>query len=131
MEEASFLRMALDKRAFYDEMRLFVDSFVGRRGLTVDPLELDAVFAYQNAAIVHYDDVGDKTLELAFDFPEYLFACAIEPASARLHRGVFSYVLHNRLNLDGNKRRFAEEVLWGGRKGGRFMYVAERASLPQ
>jgi len=125
MEEASFLRLSLNRDRFYAEFREFVDFLADKLVLTVDAREIDDLLLYQQAAVVHFDDVGDKTLDLSFDFPEYLYGCTVAVKSTDLHAGRFRYLLRNTVNLQGNKKRFAEEILWGGRKGGRFMYVAE------
>jgi putative methyltransferase len=125
MEEASFLRLSLNRDRFYAEFREFVFFLAEKLVLTVNPREIDDLLRYQREAVVHFDDAGDKTLDLDFNFPEYLYGCTVAVKSTELHAGTFRYLLRNTVNLQGNKKRFAEEILWGGRKGGRFMYVAE------
>jgi hypothetical protein len=66
-------------------------------------------------------------MELRSNLHEYLRGLMLNQP-VKLEGGRFVYEIDNHLNLNGDKERFAREVVWYGRKGGRYAHGVK--SLP-
>ena len=125
-EEASFLRLSKNIDALYEEFGDFLTSFFAANQLKWDPALIRDLSTYQRQRLVHYDDNHtldhEVVLDLDYDIPEYIQAVMNgEPAS--LLRGRKRYHIVRNQNFNGDKIRFAREVVWYGRKGGKFLYA--------
>ena len=71
--------------------------------------------------LVHYARNGSTRLHLGCNIHEFLKGCMLN-APPPLEMGEFTYKVEDNWNLNGDKERFAHEVVWYGRKGGKFAY---------
>ena len=82
---------------------------------------LNDVLTYQQNIVVNYRDKTDKEIELDYNIHEYIRGIKSDkPVSLKNMRR--KYQIINPWNFDGNKERFAREIVWFGRKGGKFNY---------
>ena len=66
-------------------------------------------------------------LDLDYDIPEFILA-VMKGETRSLLRGGKRYRIVRNQNFNGDKIRFAREVVWYGRKGGKFLYAVYPAS---
>jgi hypothetical protein len=124
-EEASWLRFSENMDGLYAEFERVLEKFLEARGIVSDELLLDDLLLYQKSTVVRYDRSGDVVLELDYDLPGYIRGVMVGK-DVPLERGCFAYRVVDNGMLIGDKRKFAHEVLWYGRKGGRFLYNTYR-----
>jgi radical SAM superfamily enzyme YgiQ (UPF0313 family) len=123
-EEAAFLRLSLQRDALFEEVRSFVTELLSRRGVPLDPDLLDDLMNYQKAILVGPRDKGDVVLTLSADIPSCVAAWrAGKPAKLQHTPGM--YKIHRGAGFGGDLRLFSREIVWYGRKGGKFMYAVE------
>jgi len=130
-EEASFLRLSENIDAAYEEFGDFLTSFLTACDIEWDPALIRDLSNYQRQRLVHYDDNHNPDhelmLDLDYNLPEYIHSVMKgEPGS--LQSGRKRYRIVRNQNFNGDKIRFAQEVVWYGRKGGRFLYAVYPAS---
>ncbi len=125
LEEASFLRLTDRLNDLFDEMEGFVRHLVSERNL--DPAKgiLESLLAFQKAIIVNPADSGDLILTLEANIPDYVAACR-EGRAPELLQAPVSYRIDRGQGFGGDKDEYARQVVWYGRKGGRFKYRVER-----
>jgi hypothetical protein len=125
-EEASFLRLSKDIVALYEELGDFLTSFLAANQVKCDPVLIRDLSIYQRRRLVHYDDNHNPdhefVLDLDYGLPEYIQA-VMNGEPAALLRGRKRYHIVRNQNFNGDKIRFAREVVWYGRKGGKFLYA--------
>jgi radical SAM superfamily enzyme YgiQ (UPF0313 family) len=129
VEEASFLRFSQQFETFYEEMGLFVRSFLKQRQQKMDEDLLQSLLDYQKAVVVHPDKDEDLSLTLPANLHEFVQSCR-EGQPADLCFGNFLHTIRVQPRLRGDVERFAREVVWYGRKGGRFLYPVEVTPSP-
>jgi len=124
MEEVSFLNIVQNKEHFYTE---FLDLLVGPISKSLD-IELDLGFAkelvdYQAALQVSPFGKPEDSLQLNNNLPAMLAErtttwedCEGQSVNVRIMAGI---------ECDGDLERFAREVVWYGRKGGKFLARVE------
>ncbi len=124
-EEASHLRLCGTLDRFYRECRAFLDDVIRRQRLGMpDALRAD-LLRYQEAVVVRPDRQADVLLALGYNLHEYVQSCRMgEPIA--LERGAFRYRVLVGDRLNGDLERFARDVVWFGRKGGKFLYPVQR-----
>lgn len=120
-EEAAYLRLAEDRDAFYAENRVLVD---GLAGGTVEPELLNDLFRYQAARAKHYDAKGGFELALGWPLHEYVEGCRLG-VPPKLKPAATRYWVRVSPEMAGDKARFAQDVVWFGRKGGQYLYPVE------
>jgi radical SAM superfamily enzyme YgiQ (UPF0313 family) len=125
-EEASFLRLSKNIDALYEEFGDFLTSFLSANHIELDPALIRDLLHYQRQRLVHYADSHNPghefVLDLVYNLPEYINAVMKgEPGS--LQRGKRRYHIVRNQDFHGDKYRFAREVVWYGRKGGKFLYT--------
>ncbi len=110
-EEATFLRCVIAKDRFYRELRDFLAArfFDG----LIPPLMRD-VLRYQKAVMADPHGARETALSLSTDAHGY-FAGEARP-------GPVNTLIRAPRAYDGDLERFAREVVWYGRKGGRMYY---------
>lgn len=124
-EEASHLRFAKDIDGFYRECRHFLDEFLLAQKVDMPEALKDDLMRYQQATLVHYDRRNDVTLNLRYNLDEYIKGCR-KGNSVAFEKGDFKYKVTATHKLEGDAEKFAREVVWYGRKGGKFIYPVER-----
>lgn len=124
-EEASFLRLSKNIDVLFEEFGDFLTSFLRVNNIKFDPALIRDQLNYQRQRLVHYDDSHNPdhefVMDLDYNLPEYINAVMKgEPCS--LQRGRKKYHIVRNQDFNGDKHRFAREVVWYGRKGGKFLY---------
>ena len=122
-EEATLLRVLDNIDIFYDECLDFIDYFLTKNTLEAETDFIQDLLSLQKELIVHYNDNGGTVeLELNYNLGEYI---------TDIKNGVTTELIKysqpkicNIVKLwkdTGNKEKFAREVVWYGRKGGKFI----------
>lgn len=124
-EEASFLRLSKNIELLYGEFGDFLTAFLKENRVEYDPALIRDLLKFQRQRLVHYDDAHNKdnefVLNLNYNIPEYVNSVMKgEPGS--LQRGGGKYHIVRNQDFSGDKKRFAREIVWYGRKGGKFLY---------
>jgi len=70
--------------------------------------------------LITFNNDGDKTLNLQYNLPEFITGCMIGKQVSLLKEDN-TYLITDEHVLAGDKERFAREVVWYGRKGGKFL----------
>ncbi|MEM7530717.1 MAG: radical SAM protein [Chloroflexota bacterium] len=126
-EEASFLRFSNHIEDVYQEIAQIVDDLLKTNSVQFDADLHSELMLYQQSILVNYNRSYDITLDLQFNIPEYIRGYMIDKPVA-FEKGKFLYTVIDNKNLDGDKEKFAREVVWYGRKGGKYLYPIEAAS---
>lgn len=124
-EEASHLRLSKQIETFYGQCEVFLEGLIKERQLDLPESLRRDLMQYQQAVVVHYDRREDLLLTLQHNLPEYIQSCRIGEPTA-LERGECVYQVVATPQLNGDLQRFAREVVWYGRKGGKFFYPVKR-----
>mgnify|MGYP003643303742 CR=1 FL=1 len=122
-EEASLLRILDNIDNFYDECSDMIKYFLTNQKLEIEEDFLHDLISFQKEMMVHYNDAGDTVeLKLNHNIPDYV---------ADIKKGITStlknYSEPKNYNItkiwkdSGNKQEFAREIVWYGRKGGKFI----------
>ena len=113
VEEASYLRIGENIDEFFEDIARFVDQFCAEN--------IDDVVAYQKAIVVKWKESG--SVELNTSIPIHSFYTAhLIGKYVELKNGKYIIKITDNLNFNGDKKRYAKEVVWWGRKGGKFIY---------
>jgi putative methyltransferase len=115
-EEASFLRISDKLDQFYDEMLALLRVFLKERGISYDEAELSEAVQYQRMRIHSCHPPATTERRFSFNFPEYF--------ETRFHRNPVplsakpQILTLSRRDFQGDKVRYAREVILWGRKSG-------------
>jgi radical SAM superfamily enzyme YgiQ (UPF0313 family) len=113
LEEATLLSLVIEKEKFYKEIR----SFVERVGQEVNTALLEDLVLYQSAMMI--DPYSSKQkIELQYDIHGYFTNCYKEEILR--YSKPYQLVIEADRNFSGDLKRYAQEVVWYGRKGGKF-----------
>ncbi len=125
-EEASFLRLSKNIGALYEEYENFLIFFLKQNHIEYDPELISDLLKYQRQRLVHYDDNHNPDhefiLDLNYNIPEYINA-VMKGDAFLLQRRRKRYRIIRNQNFNGDKKRFAQEAVWYGRKWGKFLYA--------
>ena len=124
-EEAMFLRTIENFDLFYDEVCKALIAKVPK--LNEDKNFLDDLISYQKNLVVHYRDAKEKTIKLGYNIHEY-FKDLREGKISHLQKGNFKYSFVPKKDYSKEKKLFSREVLWYGRKGGKFFHTVNNFS---
>lgn len=127
-EEASFLRLSENKDRLFEEFRMFFNEFTKNYMIRLDNGLINNLFHYQFNIIMHYKDNGTKTIKLDYNLPEYIRGHKTGK-SISLKYGDYTYDIIDHLSPNGDKNRFAHEVVWFGRKGGTYSHPVKRREV--
>ncbi len=120
LEEASFLNLIVDKERFYKELRPFMKTLALQSGQPIEDDLLDDLMLYQSSVI---KDPYVSETSVAFRYDLYDFFSHLDDSAMPLLR------LPNRLRIkadqsfNGDLKSYAREIVWYGRKGGRFHHT--------
>ena len=121
LEEASYLRISTQLDVFYDELGVCLEDLLQTLTIALDRDVLRDAVNVQRSIVVRWDRRGDQ--ELSLDSNMYSFYRALfmlEPAT--LVRGPHVLSIRDTFKFDGDRSRFATDVLFKGRRNIRFMY---------
>ncbi|OHA99041.1 MAG: hypothetical protein A3H52_03050 [Candidatus Zambryskibacteria bacterium RIFCSPLOWO2_02_FULL_39_26] len=118
LEEATFLNLITYKEKSYGEIRGFLNVLVRDLGLgEIDPVLLDDVVLYASSRIIG-PNLPPVSIELHYNLHEYL--SRLRDPSVRLEKMPMSLTIKAETDFGGDLERYAKEVVWYGRKGGKF-----------
>jgi len=123
LEEASYLRIMLKLRTFYAEVDGFLNYLEKTEGFVLEPKILTDLLKYQKAIMVKYEN--GKT-------EEFQVGCAINSfhrsiligKNEKLQYGTYRVTIADPYNFRGDKNRYATEILFWGRRGGKTFHQA-------
>jgi putative methyltransferase len=121
LEESSYLRISKRLDVFYEELGTFLEHLLQTVNKEFDRDLLRDAVSVQRSIVVRWDRRGDREVDLEsgmYSFYRSLFM--LEPAA--LVRGRHLLKIRDTFRFDGNKSRFATDVLFKGRRNIRFMY---------
>ena len=120
-EEATYLRVSENLDRFYEETKQFVRELCQKFGLELEAQLFEDLISTQKALVVKWKQSGSQAVELSD--PVYGFYKAnLVGAPFNLRKGRFELKVKDDLNFNGDKKRYAREIVWWGRKGGKFSY---------
>ena len=128
-EEASFLRFSEDSSLLYREIEFIVSNLLLKKQIHFDTNILNNLLNYQHSILVNYKSNGDVELSLDYNLPDYIRGFKIGK-EVQLEEGDFIYTIFDEHHLNGDKEKFAREVVWYGRKGGKFLAPIQRLHTP-
>lgn len=118
-EEALFLRTIENFDLFYEDVYKVLTSKIPK--LNENKNFLDDLILYQKKIVVHYRDPKKSTIKLRYNIHE-LFNDLREGKTSHLKNGNFTYSFIPRKDYSEEKKLFSREVVWFGRKGGKFFH---------
>lgn len=125
-EEASILRLTEDLPGFYDQVFSVVTRCFAETLSVDDAALLPDIRRYQMAIIVDPDAPGGpQELILDAQVHEFIVACKTG-GTPELARGQIRYIVDQGNSFAGDRRRYAREIVWYGRKGGRYLYNVQK-----
>ncbi len=120
-ESASFLNFAVERDTFFAEIEDFLTSFIKSAGLDLGQSLLRDLISYQRHMMLAPGPQGGQ-IELEFDLHDYIEKCYLDKATeCRESKHTLEIVAHK--DYGGDLETFAREVVWYGRKGGRFSHA--------
>ena len=121
-EEATFLKVICEKEQFYGEIRQFVGQLINKHNLDVETSLLEDIMTYQQNMIP--DPFSNKTftIDLDYNLHDY-FLNAYIGDRLPITRGDHTLTVTAEQAFDGDLEEFATQVVWYGRKGGRFRHM--------
>lgn len=121
LEEASFLTLVVDKEKFYKEIRSFIQAFFLESAVYLTDNDLlDDALCYQEA-VAKDPYASEVSVKLRYDFRDYYTNLKFSTTPARLNSPV-ELCIKAQPCFSGDLERYAREVVWYGRKSGRFHY---------
>ena len=124
-EEALFLRTIENFDLFYDEIyKVLTTKF---QKTEEDKNFLDDLISYQKKLMVHYRDTKETTIKLKYNIHEH-FRDLREGKTSELKSGDFIYSFVPKKDYSKAKKLFSKELVWYGRKGGKFFHTVNNLS---
>lgn len=127
VEEASFLRITEKLDKFYDECSIFLKSVLNKSQKSINIMDVEELLLYQKSLISHYKQDERDVLELNYNFEEYIKSCKVGKPIA-FEKAKTHYEIENH-SFGKDKEQYAREIVWYGRKGGRFLNKIENSCL--
>lgn len=124
-EEAALLRISVEADAFFAEVARFIDALIESALAELDGGLRRDLLRYQRAVVVTPDDDAEVDIALCADIPEFIESHR-NNALAELQIGDARYRVRPRSAFGGDRRTYARDIVWYGRKGGRFRHPIER-----
>jgi len=131
LEEASYLRFMLQIGTFFSEINGFLDFLQKSEGFTFDSETLSDFLKYQEAAIVRDENTGVTELEVGSSVHSF-FRNAVMGHDEKLQKGNYLIKITDVHDFNGDKNRYATEIVFWGRRGGKSLHqkVEEIAIQP-
>lgn len=126
MEEAAYLRIALDLERFYAELEGFLDALEAGGLCRIAPALRSDLLRYQQYIVVKYRGDPSATLTLSHSVHSF-HRGALRGEICPVRGGRFRLRLENPPRYDGDMGRYATEVVFWGRRGGKTIYQDIRA----
>ena len=113
VEEASYLKIGEHLDRFFVEIKLFLDQF--------DIEYVDDLVLYQRSMVVKWKNGGNKEIKVSLPLHSF-YTSQLIGESVPLILGKYIVRIVDNFNFNGDKKRYAKEIVWWGRKGGKFIY---------
>ena len=121
-EEATFLKLVCEKKPFYDEITEFAKQLIDELGLDIDGGLLEDIVAYQQNMVLDPFSSASFSFELDHNLNDY-FLHAYLGDRTPLIREHHVLTVEEDVAVEGDLVEFAREIVWYGRKGGRFRHT--------
>ena len=121
LEEASFLRFMSSVRTFYSELGEFLDYLQNSEGITLDREVLPDLLRYQEAMIVKVEHSGTTEFQVGCSIHSF-HRHELTGQEGNLARGTYNISIVDPYDYSGDKSRYATEVVFWGRRGGKTLY---------
>lgn len=120
-DEATYLRISEDIDKFYEEIKEYVRILCQKFCFDFDDGLFENILTVQKAIVVKWESCGSQIIEL--EYPVYSFYKSnLIGENFDFKKGKFELRIHDDLNFNNDKKRYAREIVWWGRKGGKFIY---------
>ena len=106
---------------FYEEVNKVLTTFFPK----ISKDFLDDLIKYQKKIVAHYNDSKESTIKLKYNIHEY-FNGLREGKLTRFEKGNFTYSFTPKKGYSKQKKLFSREVVWFGRKGGKFFHSVSK-----
>lgn len=117
-EEATYLRISEKIDVFYTEIKNFLfkkySNFFNRNEI------LKEMFSYQKARNVRFDNQTSKKISLSYDIHNFFENCKVGIINKLEKKN--NIIITNPNTSFENKKDFSREIVWYGRKGGKFFH---------
>jgi len=122
-EEATLLRLLSNIDVFYKECAVFVKHFLKENNFKAEDSFIKELISLQKELMVHYRDNGESVkLKLNYNLDEYVtdIKNGITSELTKYQKPKTCTIIKSWKDA-GNKENFAREIVWYGRKGGKFV----------
>lgn len=122
-EEATLLRVLDNIDTFYTQCLDMIRYFLIKYNLSMEENFLKELVAFQKELMIHYNDNGQTIqLKTKYNLGEYVSDIKNGiPAKLIEYSEPNTYNIIKLCQTNGNKEKFAKEIVWFGRKGGKFL----------
>ncbi len=120
LEEAAFLNFIVEKESFYREIGDFVRAFSQSSALIIDDVLFDDLISYQSGLMVDPFNAA-LVIDLQHDLRGYF--SAFNDVNAKLTPDRTRLAVKANFAYAGDLETYAREVIWYGRKGGKFQHT--------
>lgn len=117
-EEGAFLQIIVHKNQFYDELFNFTKELVPN----ADCKLLADVFEYQKNMIIDPFQPACFEFKVSHDLHEYFIAAFLGDVQPIVEKDT-TYCVRGDKQYDGDLENYSKEVVWYGRKGGKFKHT--------
>ena len=117
-EEAMFLRIQENFKEFYIELTNIVKTLLRNKNL--ENKFITNLVDFQRQIVFHYGDRKDKIIITNYNFGDHFKKLRSGEISS-LESGKFETIIKLE-KVFNNKKQFSREIVWYGRKGGKFLH---------
>jgi radical SAM superfamily enzyme YgiQ (UPF0313 family) len=127
-EEASYLRIQLERDRFYREIGEFLGQLEAAGVLSIEPRMLQDLMTYQKALVVKWEGDGSTEFDLEHSIHSW-YRAILTGGRSELQKGRFRVSVVDPFQYGGDRRRYSTEIVFWGRRTGKLTYkkVEERA----
>ena len=118
IEEATYLRLSSKLTKLFDEIKNFIGQIIKFYNLDIEKQVIDDLILMQISSITTYLESKDF-IDLTYDIPGFI-KNAKKGDLIKIKKGHFSYKVKDNSKYLNKKKDFAREIVWYGRKGGKF-----------
>jgi hypothetical protein len=124
-EEATYMRILENRDTFYSELLSFLEIYLDEKQIIFETDLLTDLIEIQKKTAIHYEDRGQtNNIKSRFNIGEYIKNIRNgTQAVLEISPSVKNYEIQKRWDTNGDKKKFAREAVWFGRKGGNFLDV--------
>jgi len=122
-EEASYMRILENVDTFYVEVADMVNKFSDANNIKLEGTFFESILSLQKECMVHYSNSGQEAvLMLHYNLDEYISNILSGfPAKLIRYKQPKELVMKKEWIDTDNKKEFARNIVWYGRKGGKFI----------